>query len=190
MLRPFDCSTLAYPYGEWDDRVVEHTKRYFKAARGYYNPNFRTKGLGLNHDLTQERYRLKVFPTEHTIPLKDFRVLQACSLFGLPFPKFKKTFSKLLEYSIKRKAWIIFTIHGKYHGKNIAWAFKKPKEITEYFAHRLTKIPSIIDFTKEKALRKDTIKKFKFMCETLAQNDQLETLPVSQVIQKHSAQAV
>lgn len=185
MLRPFDCSTLAYPYGECDERVVEHVRKYFIAAMGYHNPNIRSKGLGLNLDLNQERYKLKVFPIESRIPLKSFEVLQSCSLFGLPFSKFKQTLKEILEYSIKRNAWIIFTLHGLYHGKNISWIFKKPKETTKYFAVRLTRRSSIVDFAREKALKKDRILKFKWMCLYLTQNDQLEVLPVSQVIKKH-----
>lgn len=186
MLRIFQCGTVAYPYGEYDERVEEHAKKYFKAARGHYNPNIGAKGLRLNLDWSQEKYRLKAFPTEQTVPLEGFNVLQDCSLFKLPFPVFRKTFIELLEYSIERRAWIIFTIHGTYHGRNITWAFKKPKETTEYLVHRLTKLSSISDFTKEKALCKDTTMKFRCMCEILAQNDQLEVSPVSQVIEKYS----
>ncbi len=185
MLRPFNCSTLAYPYGECDERVVEHARKHFIAATGYHNPNIRNKGLGLNLDLNQERYKLKVFPIESRIPLKSFEVLQSCSLFGLPFSKFKQTLKELLEYNIKRKAWIIFLIHGLYHGKNISWIFKKPKEIAEYFAVRLTTRSSIMDFVRETALKKDRILKFKWMCAYFTQNDQLEVLPVSRVIKKY-----
>ena len=184
MLRPFNCSTLAYPYGEYDERVVERARKYFIAARGYYNPNMRSKGLGLNLDPNQERYKLKVFPMEHTIPLKGFEALQSSSLFGLPFSKFRQTLKELLEYGIKRNAWIIFTTHGTYHGKNISWIFKKPREITEYIAFRLTRLSSITDFAREKALDKDKFLKFKWMCEYFAQNDQIEILPVSQVMKK------
>jgi len=182
VLRPFNCSTLAYPYGECDERVVEHARKYFIAARGYYNPNTRSKGLGLNLVLNQERYKLKVFPIECTIPLKSFEVLQNCSLFGLPFSQFKQTLKELLAYAIKRNAWIIFTLHGLYHGKDISWIFKKPKEITKYITVHLTRRSSIKDFIIEKALKKDRIQKFKWMCEYVTQNDQLEVLPVSQVI--------
>lgn len=184
MLRIFNCSSLAYPYGEHDERVIEHAKKYFAAARSHYNPNFGNKGLGLNLNPSHESHKLKVFPTEQTIPLKGFEGLENCSLFGLPLHMFKRTFMRLLEYNIKRKAWIIFTIHGTYDGKNISWVFKKPKEMTKYFASRLVRMSTIIDFAQEKALRKDKILKFKWMCEILAQNDQLEVFPVSRVIQK------
>lgn len=184
VLRPFNCSTLAYPYGECDKRVVKHARKYFIAARGYYNPNMRKKGLGSNLVLDQERYRLTVFPIERPIPLKNFEVLQNCSLFGLPFSKFKQTMNKLLEYNIERNSWIIFTIHGTYYRKNVSWIFKKPKETMGYFAVRLTNRSSIIDFVRARALKGEKIQKFKWMCECLAQNDQLEVLPVSQVIMR------
>lgn len=184
MLRPVDCSTLAYPYGEYDERVVEHARKYFIAARGYYNSYMGSKFSGLNFP-NQERYKLKAFPTEDTIPLKDFAALYGCSLFGLPFSKFKQTLKGLLEYCIEKNAWIIFTTHGTYHGKNISWIFKKPREIAKYFAVRLTKLSSITDPVGEKVLRKDEISKFKWMCEYFALNDPIEVLPVSQVIKKY-----
>jgi len=181
-LRPFQCCTLAYPFGEYDERVVEYAKKYFLAARGCYNPKKGKADLGFNLNPSKGRYKLKVFPMEHTFPSKTFEDLRRYPLLGLPFHKFKQTLEKLLEYGVKRNAWIIFTIHGTYQGKNISWIFKKPKDVTQYFAVRLTKLSSIRDFVKEKALKKDKILKFKWMCEYLANNDQIEILPVSKVI--------
>ena len=187
MLRPFNCSTLAYPYGEYNERVVGEAEKYYTAARGYHNPNMRNKDSELNLDLNQERYKLKTFPIEHAIPSKTFAVLQNCSLFALPFPKFRQILKEILEYHRIRNAWVIFTIHGSYHWKSISWVLKKPKEIAEHFAVRITKRSSITDFPGEKALEKDKIQKFKWMCEYFAQNDQIEVLPVSQVIKKYIA---
>jgi peptidoglycan/xylan/chitin deacetylase (PgdA/CDA1 family) len=120
LLRPFNCSTLAYPFGEYDDRVIEHARKYFRAARGYYNSSTENGSLGLNVDPTQERYRLSVFPIEHTTSLKSFEALASCPLLELPFARFKATLTELLEHAVNRKAWLIFLLHGEYHGKNIA----------------------------------------------------------------------
>lgn len=187
VLRPFNCCTLAYPYGEYDERVVEEARKYYSAARGCYNPNISDKDLELNLDLTQTRYKLKNFPIEQTIPSSTFEALQNCSLFALPFSKFKQTLKEILEYHHLKKAWIIFTIHGSHHWKNISWILRKPKEIAEHFAIRLTKPSTIPDFTREKVREKDTIQKFKWMCEYIVQNDQIKVLPVTQVIKKYLA---
>ena len=182
VLHPFNCCTLAYPYGEYDERVVGEARKYYTAARGYNNPNERNKDLELNLDLNQESYKLKSFPIEHAIPSKPFEALQNCSLFALPFSKFIQTLKEILAYHRMRNAWVIFAIHGSYHWKHISWILKKPKEIAKHFAVRITKRSSITDFSGEKTFEKDKIPKFRWMCEYLAQNDQIEVLPVSQVI--------
>jgi peptidoglycan/xylan/chitin deacetylase (PgdA/CDA1 family) len=187
LLRPFNCCTLAYPYGEYDERVVGEARKYYTAARGYYNPNMKNKDSELNLDLNQERYKLKTFPIEHTIPSKTFEALQNCSLFALPFSKFRQTLKEILEYHRIRNAWVIFTIHGSYHWTNISWILKKPREIAEHFAVRIAKRSDVTRFPGEKTLEKDKIQKFRWMCEYFAQNDQIEVLPVSQVIRKYIA---
>jgi len=185
ILRPFNCCTLAYPYGEYNERIVDHAKEYFIAARGYYNPNMGSKDPEANLDLNQDRFKLKTFPIEHTFQSRMTGALQNYPLFALPFSKFKQTLKELIEYNTKRKAWIIFTFHGHYSWKNISWISRKPKEIVEHFTVRLTKRSSTQDFAKKNVLKKDKMLKFKWMCEFFAQNDQTEVLPVSQVIKKH-----
>lgn len=185
ILRPFDCCTLAYPYGEYDERIVDHAKKYFIAARGYYTLNIRRNDPEANLDLNQDRFKLKIFPIEHMIQSRTTGTLQNYSLFALPFSKFKQTLKELIEYNIKRKAWIIFTVHGHYTWKSISWIYRKPKEIIEHFAVRLTERPSAQDFARRNVLKKEKLLKFKWMCEFFAQNDQTEVLPVSQVIRKH-----
>jgi len=184
MLRLFNCSTLAYPYGEYNERVVEHARKYFIAARGRHRPNKGSRYLGLNLDVNQEMYKLNVFPFEArtSVPLEGFEALQSCSLFQLPFTKFKQTLKELLEYNMKQNAWIIFMIHGTYHGKNISWILKKPKNAIEHSALRFARGSSIADFVKERSLKKDKILKFKWLCEYLVQNAQSKVLTVSQVI--------
>lgn len=186
VLRPFNCCTLAYPYGEYDERVVREARKYFTAARGCYNPNMRNRDPELNLDFNQERYKLKDFPIDHAIPSKTFEALQNCSLLALPFSKFKQTLKEILEYHLARNAWVIFTIHGSYPWKTISWILRKPKEIAKHFAVRITKRSSITDLPREKALEKDKIQKFRWMCEYFAQNDQVEVLPVSQVIKRYT----
>ena len=185
ILRPFNCCTLAYPYGEYNERIVDLAKRYFIAARGYYYSNIGSKDPAANLDLNQDMFKLKTFPIEHTIQSRATEVVQNYPLFALPFSKFEQTLKELIEYYTKRKAWIIFTFHGHYAWKNISWVFKKPKEIVERFAVRLAKRSGTQDFARRNVLTKDKMLKFKRMCEFFAQNDQTEVLPVSQVIKKY-----
>ena len=185
MLRPFNCNTLAYPYSECDDRVVEQARKCYAAAVGSaFMSNIKSKSLTLDYD-SKERYKLEVFPIESSFPSRDFEVLQRSSLFQLPITKFKTTLNELLKHSIKRNAWIIFSLHGFYHGKNISWILKMPKETIKYFAS-LARRRSAMDFLRETALKKDRILKFKLMCKYLKQNDQLEVLPVSRVIKDYA----
>ncbi|MCZ2809630.1 MAG: polysaccharide deacetylase family protein [Candidatus Bathyarchaeota archaeon] len=185
ILRIFNCCTLAYPYGEYNEKIVDHAKQYFIAARGYYDSNIGSKDPEANLDLNQDRFKLKTFPIEHTIQSPATEVLQNYPLFALPFSKFKQTLKELIEYNTKRKAWIIFTFHGHYTWKNISWVFRKPKETVERLAVRITKRSSTQNFARRNVLTKDKMLKFKWMCEFFAQNDQTEVLPVSQVIKKH-----
>jgi len=187
LLRPFNCCTLAYPYGEYDGRVVGRARKYYTAARGYYNPNTRDKYSELNLDLNRERYRLAAFPVEHAIPSKTFVTLQNCSLFALPFCKFRETLKGILEYHRSRNAWVIFIIHGSYHWRNISWILKKPREISEHFVTQITKRFNATRFPRKKRVEKDKISKFRWMCEYFAQNDQIEVLPISQITRKYIA---
>jgi len=182
VLRPFNCCTLAYPYGEYNERIVDQAKKYFIAARGYYNPNKGNKDPEANLNLNQDRFKLKTFPIERAIQSRTTGILQNYPLFALPFSKFKQTLKELIKHNTKRKAWIIFTFHGHYTWKNISWIFRKPKEIVEHFTVRLSKRSITQNFARKNVLKKDKMLKFKWMCQFLAQNDQIEVLPVSHVI--------
>lgn len=184
VLRPFNCCTLAYPYGEYDERVVGEARKYYAAARAYYTSNTIDKNSEFNLDLNQERYKLKAFPIEHAIQSKTFAALQNCSLFALPFSKFKETLKEILEYHCSRNAWIIFIIHGSYRWTNISWILKTPRKIVKHFAFHIAKQSNVTRFPRETKLEKEKISKFRWMCEYFTHVDQTEVLPISQAVRK------
>jgi len=55
VLKDFECKTLAYPYGDYDARVIYYVRRFYSAARGYTN-------YGINNSRDINRYALKVIP--------------------------------------------------------------------------------------------------------------------------------
>ena len=48
-LEPFGCKSLTYPYGKYNDRVIDYAKRYYAAARGYYDPSKQSRDCGYNY---------------------------------------------------------------------------------------------------------------------------------------------
>lgn len=85
ILKPFKAETLAYPYGEYDNRVISHVSRYYTSARGYYNPTEISPSFVSNMGLGHERYCLKTISFEHPALLK------------LSFPKFKREIERMMN---------------------------------------------------------------------------------------------
>ena len=180
ILSIFNCNTVAYPYGEYDQRVIEQAKKYFVAARGY-NSNIKNINKIFNF-LNKNKYRLNGIPTENNIRIANHSTLQNCSLFSLSFPNFKKNVKKLFEYTTKNNAWIIFIIHGSYNGKQISWIMKNPRNIIEHFYLNISKPSKLIKFTSQKWIKKDTLSKFKWMCKYMSINKQHKVMPIIQVV--------
>jgi peptidoglycan/xylan/chitin deacetylase (PgdA/CDA1 family) len=53
ILENFKCSTLAYPYGDYNEKVIYYVRHFYSAARGYGN-------YGINSSKDINRYALKV----------------------------------------------------------------------------------------------------------------------------------
>jgi len=158
ILKRFGCRTLAYPYGECNSNTVELAKKYFSAARGYYNTVTENGDFGYNVGLDSELYNLKVFSSE-TSPLLE-----------LPFSEFKANFNRAMEIGINKKAWVIFVFHGlgKTALKNVVYALSKGK-------------PNLaVNFTKDLIVTRDKLSKLRWMCEHLRDCDQLDTVTVSE----------
>ena len=107
VLRPFNCATLAYPYGEYDSKVLLSAERYYVAARGYYDLSKKSRDCGFNLGVPEELHRLKVIPTETTFPT------QIKPLLELRRSSFETIFKEIIRNASERGVWIILTFHGQ-----------------------------------------------------------------------------
>jgi hypothetical protein len=105
-LRRFGCTTLAYPFGEYDQEVINCAMKYYSAARGYFVTGFDCNPASEGGST----YALKGLPTEDLFPFRR----PACSLLNLSLPDFKKAVTAFFcnkgEQSDNR--WIILVFHG------------------------------------------------------------------------------
>jgi len=89
ILKNFGCSTLAYPYGDYNERIIHYVRRFYSAARGYYG-----KDYGINHSRDMNRYALKVVsPGLVFSHVSDFHNGLAIFVFH---GRFNITFDKIL----------------------------------------------------------------------------------------------
>ena len=173
LLKPFGCTTLAYPFGEYNDKVSECAKRYYTAARSY--PDSTTRDIGYNCQLMQERYALKVFPTERALPSRT------APLLDLPSPVFRRAIQQLVETAIQKHAWLIFVFHGT--------GDMSPGNVVDNIRKRFRETMSYARHVHR--LRNDLMhyyggiqtKKFEWMCQYLVSKDDVRTLTVSRVVQ-------
>lgn len=179
VLRSFNCSTIAYPYGECNKRVIEEVKKHFLAARGY-NVKISKIDKALNLP-NQEKYNLIALQMDQSI---TFPIINDFSLFNLPFSIYKKTLRELFENGINKSSWIIFVIHGKYNLRNISWIFKKSLE-TNYFFEVIKKLSSLKNVTAKSIMKNDRLSKFKWMCKYLAENPEIEVMPIFKATKEH-----
>jgi peptidoglycan/xylan/chitin deacetylase (PgdA/CDA1 family) len=107
LLKPFGCRTLAYPYGEYDSNVMRSAQELYFAARGYHDLAERSRDFGFNLGLPDESHRLKVIPTETTIPTHDK------PLFMLRLPQFQRAIKEAVRSASQRSAWMILVFHGQ-----------------------------------------------------------------------------
>lgn len=180
LLKLFRCETLAYPFGAHNHKVIDYTQRYYIAARGYYDLTTKSRDYGYNYGLANEVYKLKVFPTEHSFPSQNIPLLD------LPIPKLKKALEETIRNGVEKKAWIIFVFHGPStlsfndvinNGyKQIHVKIKSITHITN-----LLNIGKTLISTHTRYYRELT-KKFRWMCEYLASNDQVRIFTLSKVI--------
>lgn len=175
LLKPFGCTTLAYPFGEYNDRVVECAKRYYAAARSYHDPITRGRDIGYNDRLLRERFALKVFPTERPLPLRT------AALLDLSTSVFRKTIQKLVETAVQENAWLIFVFHGT--------SDMSPRNVVDNIRKKFSE--TVSRARDPHRLKNDLMhyyggvqaNKFKWMCRYLVDRGDVRTLPVSRVIE-------
>ena len=175
LLEPFRCTALAYPFGEYDDRIIEGARRYYTAARSYYSPITKGSDIGCNHQLMPERYALKTFPTERPLPTRS------TALLNLPTSVFRKTIQQLVETSIQENGWLIFVFHGTND--------MSPRNVVDNIREKFRETVSRVRDARR--LRNDLLhyyggvqaSKFKWVCQYLIDRGDVRILPLSSVIQ-------
>jgi hypothetical protein len=180
LLDRFKCRTLSYPYGEYNRKVIDHAKKFYIAARGYYDPTTHSRSYGYNFDLSKEKYALNVFPTDHAFPLYN------SPLLGLPFQKFKEVIKKIMENRSEERIYAIFAFHGKSETllRNIAWTIYKRKCATVEFFARIHALSGVPGFVRNTIFDRNELLKFRWICEYLASNNSIEILTVSEAVSK------
>ncbi len=163
MLASFECKTLAYPYGEYNDKVIDCAKRYYVAARGYYDPSKLSRDYGYDHGVADEIYRLKVFPTEEVTPSKGSPLLaQSTSAF-------QKSIREVISRAVTTRAWTILVFHGTEMLFDLLRANSK--------SHFLTRLAAPL-------IEQRLMLKFRWLCRYLENNKDIHVMTVSEVIQQ------
>lgn len=107
LLKPFGCKTMAYPYGEYDSKVMRSAQDHYLAARGYYDLSEKGRDFGFNQSPPGELHRLKVIPTETSLPTHSEPLLK------LPISKFRTAVGEMTQGASEKGAWMIFVFHGR-----------------------------------------------------------------------------
>jgi hypothetical protein len=167
-LRRFGCTTLAYPFGEYNQEVINCAMKYYSAARGYSVSDFRFEP-GSGHGST---YTLEGLPTEDPFPLR----LPPCTLLDLSFEDFKEEVTALFCNSegYGDNKWIILVFHGQaaIHQVLLYTVCRQiqlkyvlaPRHARKLLMHRYY---SRMDFMK-----------FRWMCEYLSKTRNIEAVTV------------
>jgi hypothetical protein len=168
VLRRFRCATLAYPFGEYNEKVINCAKKYYSAARGYI-----VTGLDCNPASEGgSLYALKGLPTESLFPFRQ----PACSLLNLSLRDFKKTVTAFFgnEGEQSDNRWIILVFHGlsaihEVLRRTFCGQSQLKYVLTPDHSGRLLAYGSYI--------RMDTLK-FRWMCEYLSNAKNIEVVTV------------
>jgi peptidoglycan/xylan/chitin deacetylase (PgdA/CDA1 family) len=160
ILSKFECNTMAYPYGSFNDDVLDVVKKYYMAGRGYYNEKLLNYDYGYNNK-NINLYKLKSIPTEIIIPSYDE------SLLIMEENKFYKTIINIIKYIYENKLWLIFVFH-----------------FNRYFLHNIRSY--LFNQNKEKKYYdKYMLKNFDLLCQILSNEPKIEINNLKEVIMKY-----
>lgn len=103
VLAEFNPRTLAYPDGDYDNRVIKFVKKYYQAARGF-NPPYPDipQSYGINENL-DSRYSLKVLNIEDILNLIDIRAVNPWVITVIHSGMYPKVNIDMVKWYIKRK---------------------------------------------------------------------------------------
>jgi peptidoglycan/xylan/chitin deacetylase (PgdA/CDA1 family) len=155
ILRNFNCNTLAYPYGDYDERVICYTRHFYSAARGYYG-----KCFGINHIGNMDKYALKVIPPEL---LKNYSIFHNVHN-GLAILVFHEKFNINLD----KIFWI--TRNKRFDMLNMTSIFNLI--ITQFFK------------AFKNGDQSNRLLQFKKLCDILSSSDLVHVLTISEALKR------
>ncbi len=189
ILNPFNCRTLAYPYGVYNSKVIKYAGKYYLAARGFCDKIVNSKDCGYNHLFGGERYKLKVFPTDYAFGS------QYPALFLLPFSEYKETVKSIIENKIDNKTWIIFVFHGHYEMNHRSASYNDLGSIRNRLGKRslMQDIAALTDARQKRVSAcanayvdsNDMVLRFRWMCDYLTSNDHIEINTIIEIVNKY-----
>ena len=170
-LSHFDCTTLAYPFGDYSERIALLAANYYSGARTYLPSKAGNKGPDYDSDTRNRRYALDALPMEHSInPGQP-------SLISLNLPQFKTNIENIVNKAVEQKAWTILVFHGP----------ENPS--LQYLAQKVLKHPmdairnvQIVSGSIKNSDLDDAINKFQWLCEFLAANEKIQVMTVAKAI--------
>lgn len=158
ILKKFNVKSLAYPFGDYNEKAIKQAKTYFQSARAYSSKGFNVNTKPYN------RYALATISFDK----------EGFFSTAMGFPEFKKRIKKLIEKCEKRDCWIIFTFHGRY--------ILSSKDRLNQIKKGIT-LKGILDFILNKIKNPSVLKKFDFFCSYIKKFD---VMPVSEVLESEN----
>jgi hypothetical protein len=169
--------------------------KYYVGARTYQWSFDDKSGVRYNSNTRPRRFELKVFPIEHIY------AHETKSLANMPMQTFQKKIKKILDTAIENNYWSIFVYHGskgdigpKLTAKKL---FSNPSQTIKNVGNNVLSVRSLaaanltakdwIGKLKPKnSTNAEEISKFKWLCDFLSSNEQIEVSRIDQIIARAS----
>lgn len=195
ILNQFNCTTLAYPFGDYSRNVLNETMKYYVGARTYQWSLDDRSGVRYNSAVQPKRFELKAFPIEHVY------AHESKSLASMSTPMFKKAMTKILGTAVEKNHWSIFVYHGSREdiGPKLTAnkLYSKPAQTLKNAGNSVFSVRSLAGasltfkdfvgkFKPKNSQKAEEINKFKWLCEFLSSNKQIEVSTVDQIIARLS----
>ncbi|MGB9841303.1 MAG: polysaccharide deacetylase family protein [Candidatus Bathyarchaeales archaeon] len=153
ILKEFGCTTMAYPYGYYDERCIYYTKRFYSAARGYGK-----KDYGINRPEALNLYSLKMLPTQQFISNHSFPE-------GLAIFVFHGKFSISSDLIL----WFL---------RNKRVEFLRRKALR----NSLVRIKDSVFKSSRSVNKSDSLTQFRNLCDFLSANDSVKVRTISDAL--------
>lgn len=107
LLSPFNCKTIAYPFGDCNQTVIDFAKRYYIAGRSFSDVSTGSGDHGHNStDIRDTVYNLRVFPLD--VPYLE----SSKPLVERSAQEFSESIKEIIDTGAETGGWTIFVSHG------------------------------------------------------------------------------